>query len=88
MIKSRHSKELRERARPLRWQQFEKAPNAKDMRCDGLAPTSRATQQFAGGWALSQTPCNVISLRNEQEQVSQKRLYILDESSLASTKQS
>jgi conjugative relaxase-like TrwC/TraI family protein len=52
----------------------------------GLAPTSRATHQLQEA-GIESTTLQRHLVTNEQEPASQKRLYILDESSLASTKQ-
>jgi conjugative relaxase-like TrwC/TraI family protein len=52
----------------------------------GLAPTSRASQKLAESGIESSTLQRHL-LRAEQADGGQKRLYILDESSLASTKQ-
>jgi ATP-dependent exoDNAse (exonuclease V) alpha subunit len=52
----------------------------------GLAPTSRAAQKLAESGIESGTLQRHL-VRGEQPDGEQKRLYILDESSLASTKQ-
>jgi conjugative relaxase-like TrwC/TraI family protein len=52
----------------------------------GLAPTSRATHQLQEA-GIESTTLQRHLVTSEQEPPSQKRLYILDESSLASTKQ-
>jgi len=52
----------------------------------GLAPTSRAAQKLAESGIESGTLQRHLA-RGEQPDGGQKRLYVLDESSLASTKQ-
>jgi conjugative relaxase-like TrwC/TraI family protein len=52
----------------------------------GLAPTSRAAQKLAESGIESGTLQRHLA-RGEQPNVGEKRLYVLDESSLASTKQ-
>src|SRR4029077_16826780 len=52
----------------------------------GLAPTSRAAQKLAESGIESGTLQRLL-VRGEQPELGQTRLYILDESSLASTKQ-
>jgi conjugative relaxase-like TrwC/TraI family protein len=52
----------------------------------GLAPTSRAAHKLAESGIESETLQRHLR-RDEQREYGQKRLYILDESSLASTKQ-
>jgi conjugative relaxase-like TrwC/TraI family protein len=52
----------------------------------GLAPTSRAAQKLKEAAVESSTLQRHL-VREEQEHEAQKRLYLLDESSLASTKQ-
>jgi conjugative relaxase-like TrwC/TraI family protein len=52
----------------------------------GLAPTSRAAQKLAESGIESETLQRHLR-REEQSDEGQKRLYVLDESSLASTKQ-
>ena len=52
----------------------------------GLAPTSRAAQKLAESGIESGTLQRHL-VRGEQPDGGQKRLYVLDESSLASTKQ-
>lgn len=53
---------------------------------EGLAPTSRAAQQLEGAGITSCTLQHHLA-RSSQSQRSQKRLYIVDESSLASSRQ-
>jgi ATP-dependent exoDNAse (exonuclease V) alpha subunit len=53
---------------------------------EGLAPTSRAAQKLAEAGIASSTLQRHLA-RGEDQNDGQKRLYVLDESSLASTKQ-
>jgi conjugative relaxase-like TrwC/TraI family protein len=53
---------------------------------EGFAPTSRAAQKLAEAGIESGTLQRQLA-RNEEERDGQKHLYVLDESSLASTKQ-
>ena len=53
---------------------------------EGFAPTSRAAQKLAEAGIESSTLQRHLT-RNDERHGSQKRLYVLDESSLASTKQ-
>ena len=53
---------------------------------EGFAPTSRAAQQLSGaGVETSTLPLHLA--KGQQADTGEKRLYVLDESSLASTKQ-
>ena len=53
---------------------------------EGLAPTSRAAQKLAEAGMETQTLQRHLA-RGEQQDDGQKRLYVIDESSMASTKQ-
>jgi hypothetical protein len=53
---------------------------------EGLAPTSRAAQKLAEAGIETQTLQRHLA-RGEQQDDGQKRLYVVDESSMASTKQ-
>jgi len=53
---------------------------------EGFAPTSRAAQQLSGAGIESST-LQAHLARGQQADTGEKRLYVLDESSLASTKQ-
>jgi len=53
---------------------------------EGFAPTSRAAQKLAEAGIESRTLQRYLT-QGQEEKHSQKRLYVLDESSLASTKQ-
>ncbi len=53
---------------------------------EGFAPTSRAAQKLAEAGMASSTVQRHLA-RNEESHDGQRRLYVLDESSLASTKQ-
>ncbi len=55
-------------------------------RVEGFAPTSRAAQKLSESGIESRTLQRHLS-SNEESQTTGKRLYVLDESSLASTKQ-
>ena len=55
-------------------------------RVEGFAPTSRAAQKLGEAGIASSTLQRHLT-RSEEPQDGQKRLYVLDESSLASTKQ-
>src|SRR6202161_4679667 len=55
-------------------------------RVEGFAPTSRAAQKLGEAGIESSTLQRHLT-RNEEQHGGQKRLYVLDESSLASTKQ-
>jgi conjugative relaxase-like TrwC/TraI family protein len=62
------------------------AADREGFRVKGLAPTSRAAQKLAEAGIGSSTLQRHLA-HNEELQDARKRLYILDESSLASTKQ-
>ncbi len=53
---------------------------------EGFAPTSRAAQQLAGA-SIESSTLQAHLARGQQQDTGGKRLYVLDESSLASTKQ-
>ncbi|PYV76147.1 MAG: conjugal transfer protein [Acidobacteria bacterium] len=62
------------------------AAEGEGYKVEGFAPTSRAAQKLAEAGIESSTLQRHLA-RNEEPEDAQKRLYILDESSLASTKQ-
>ena len=62
------------------------AAELEGYKVEGFAPTSRAAQKLAESGIESSTLQRHLA-RNEKEHDGQKRLYVLDESSLASTKQ-
>jgi len=62
------------------------AAERQGYRVEGFAPTSRAAQKLAEAGIESSTLQRHLT-RNEEPEDGQKRLYVLDESSLASTKQ-
>ena len=59
---------------------------ADGYRVEGFAPTSRAAQKLAGSGMETSTLQKHLA-RGQQPDTGEKRLYILDESSLASTRQ-
>ncbi len=59
---------------------------ANGYRVEGFAPTSRAARQLAGA-GIETSTLQAHLARGRQADTGEKRLYILDESSLASTKQ-
>jgi conjugative relaxase-like TrwC/TraI family protein len=59
---------------------------AEGYRVEGFAPTSRATQKLAEAGMETSTLQRHLA-RGEQPDTGEKRLYVLDESSLASTRQ-
>ncbi|MGC2171824.1 MAG: MobF family relaxase [Candidatus Sulfotelmatobacter sp.] len=59
---------------------------AEGYRVEGLAPTSRAAQKL-GEAGMDTSTLQKHLARGEQPDTGEKRLYVLDESSLASTKQ-
>jgi conjugative relaxase-like TrwC/TraI family protein len=59
---------------------------ANDYRVEGFAPTSRAAQKL-GEAGIETSTLQLHLARGQQADTGEKRLYILDESSLASTKQ-
>ena len=59
---------------------------AQGYRVEGFAPTSRATQKLAEAGMKTSTLQHHL-VRGEQQDIGEKRLYVLDESSLASTRQ-
>jgi hypothetical protein len=59
---------------------------AEGYRAEGFAPTSRAAQKLAEAGIETSTLQRHLA-RGEQPDTGQKRLYVLDESSLASTRQ-
>ena len=63
-----------------------KPPSARGYEVEGLAPTSRAAQKLAEAGMETQTLQRHLA-RGEQPDDGQKRLYVVDESSMASTKQ-
>jgi conjugative relaxase-like TrwC/TraI family protein len=63
-----------------------KAAEREGYRVEGFAPTSRAAQKL-GEVGIESSTLQRHLARNEEPQDGQKRLYVLDESSLASTKQ-
>ena len=63
------------------------AAEREGYRVQGFAPTSRAAQKLSEAGIESATLQRYIAQREGQWQHGQKRLYVLDESSLASTKQ-
>ncbi len=62
------------------------AAKAEGYRVDGFAPTSRAAQKLAEAGFETSTLQKHLT-RGEQPDTGEKRLYVLDESSLASTRQ-
>jgi conjugative relaxase-like TrwC/TraI family protein len=62
------------------------AAQADGYRVEGFAPTSRAAQKLAEAGMETSTLQKHLT-RGEQPDMGEKRLYVLDESSLASTKQ-
>jgi conjugative relaxase-like TrwC/TraI family protein len=62
------------------------AAEREGYKVEGFAPTSRAAQKLAEAGIESSTLQRHLA-RNSEEHDGQKRLYVLDESSLASTKQ-
>src|SRR5579859_7936599 len=62
------------------------AAEREGYKVEGFAPTSRAAQKLGEAGIESSTLQRHLA-RNEKEHDGQKRLYVLDESSLASTKQ-
>jgi conjugative relaxase-like TrwC/TraI family protein len=63
-----------------------KAAEGEGYKVEGFAPTSRAAQKLAEAGIESSTLQRHLAQSNDQRD-GQKRLYVLDESSLASTKQ-
>src|SRR6185437_16267565 len=63
------------------------AAEREGYRVQGFAPTSRAAQKLSEAGIESATLQRYIAQREGQWQHGQKRLYVLDESRLASTKQ-
>ena len=59
---------------------------AQGYRVEGFAPTSRAAQKLAEAGMKTSTLQHHLA-RGEQPDTGEKRLYVLDESSLASTRQ-
>ena len=59
---------------------------AAGYRVEGFAPTSRAAQKLAEAGIEASTLQRHLA-RGEQPETGEKRLYVLDESSLASTRQ-
>ncbi len=59
---------------------------ANGYKVEGFAPTSRAAQQLAGAGIQTST-LQAHLAKGQQSDTGEKRLYVLDESSLASTKQ-
>jgi conjugative relaxase-like TrwC/TraI family protein len=59
---------------------------ANGYRVEGFAPTSRAAQQLSGA-GIETSTLQAHLAKGQQADTGEKRLYILDESSLASTKQ-
>ena len=62
------------------------AAEAAGYRVEGLAPTSRAAQKLGEAGMETQTLQRHLA-RGEQPEDGQKRVYVIDESSMASTKQ-
>ncbi|MFZ0745352.1 MAG: MobF family relaxase [Terracidiphilus sp.] len=62
------------------------AAEADGYRVEGFAPTSRATQKLAEAGMETSTLQKHL-MRGERSDTGEKRLYVLDESSLASTRQ-
>jgi conjugative relaxase-like TrwC/TraI family protein len=62
------------------------AAQADGYRVEGFAPTSRATQKLAEAGMETSTLQKHLA-RGEQPDIGERRLYVLDESSLASTRQ-
>ncbi len=62
------------------------AAEREGYKVEGFAPTSRAAQKLGEAGIESSTLQRHL-VRNDEQQDGQKRLYVLDESSLASTKQ-
>jgi len=62
------------------------AAQANGYRVEGFAPTSRAAQKLAEAGMETSTLQKHL-MRGEQPDMGEKRLYVLDESSLASTRQ-
>ena len=63
-----------------------KAQRQRDISVEGFAPTSRAAQKLAEAGMETSTLQKHLA-RGEQPDTGEKRLYVLDESSLASTRQ-
>jgi conjugative relaxase-like TrwC/TraI family protein len=59
---------------------------ANGYKVEGFAPTSRAAQQLSGA-GMETSTLQAHLAKGQQPDTSEKRLYVLDESSLASTKQ-
>lgn len=59
---------------------------AQGYRVEGFAPTSRAAQKLSGA-GMSTSTLQHYLVRGEQPDTGEKRLFVLDESSLASTRQ-
>jgi conjugative relaxase-like TrwC/TraI family protein len=59
---------------------------AEGYRVEGFAPTSRATQKLSDAGMETSTVQKYLA-RNDQPDTGNKRLYVLDESSMASTRQ-
>ena len=59
---------------------------ANGYKVEGFAPTSRAAQQLSGA-GIETSTLQAHLARGQQANTGEKRLYVLDESSLASTKQ-
>ena len=59
---------------------------AEGYRVEGLAPTSRAAQKL-GEAGMETSTLQKHLARGQQPDTGEKRLYVLDESSLASTRQ-
>lgn len=62
------------------------AAESEECRVEGLAPTSRASQKLAEAGMKTETLQKHLE-RGQQPDTAQRRLYVLDESSLASTRQ-
>jgi conjugative relaxase-like TrwC/TraI family protein len=62
------------------------AAETKGYEVTGLAPTSRAAQQLQDGGVVAGTLQGFLA-RGSQQETAQKTLYLVDESSLASTRQ-
>jgi len=63
-----------------------KGAEAEGYRVEGFAPTSRATQRL-GEAGMETSTLQKHLVRGQQPDTDEKRLYVLDESSLASTRQ-
>jgi len=69
-----------------RWPSSLKARRRKGTRLEGFAPTSRAAQKLADAGMETSTLQKHLA-RGQQPDTGERRLYVLDESSLASTRQ-